>query len=234
MRKVTHTCLCPLLLLSALSLNLSHAQEPPNNAFEEDNVRILVGFDSWQDEERFVRARKTEQMNRGLKRKSKIKYQFKQTKAIAMEVTKAELEAMKQDSAISYIEEDPIVHRASFSTLYDETSTQQHLRNRLLQEDTSYGLRKIQGDASIPLPTSSSGDCAINICIVDSGLSTTHYDIPYGSDQIYIKGAEFGMPEGQRWNNPNPGNNDHGTGVAVSFQLHSCLSPILLTKLIRM
>jgi hypothetical protein len=207
MRNAQKYFLCSFVLL-LLSLKSSEAQKS-----DEVTISILVGFNSLEEENSFVKLRSSNQMTRGGKPASKIKHEFKRANAIAMEVTKAELETMRRDPSIRYIEDDPIVHLARIPMTNKESILEQKGK-RFLYEDSSYGLRKIQGDQAIPQPPSADGKCAINVCIVDSGLLMTHYDIPYNSSNV--QGAEFGsLPSGQYWYNPDPLSNEHGTSVAV-------------------
>ncbi|KAL3934324.1 MAG: hypothetical protein SGBAC_009934 [Bacillariaceae sp.] len=167
-------------------------------------MKVMVGFNHLREELTYIQE--DQQKVRTASAKSKITYQFKNTNAIAMEVTRAEYEEMRKDSRFSYIEEDFEVKVASSNLSAEER------RSRRIQEVQSYAISMTQSDRSIPIPPSSAEDCLVYTCIVDSGVYVDHDDIPYNQGDRYTSGRSFGSAANNLWYRPV--NTDHGTNVA--------------------
>jgi hypothetical protein len=208
-------CRYPFLLWTLLYY-VSHVTDAQDSSNEDELIKVLVGFHNVREENAYVSR---QQALRGGRSRSRIKHQFKNTNALAMEVTKAELAVMRTDPKFKYIEDDVLVYQAN-STRVPPSPINNHATARSLEEEVnSYGLWRTQADQEIR-PAESSDDCVINLCVVDSGLFVDHEDIPYSVGDGYIRGEEFGLPSGQRWYFPQ--NTDHGTGVTVSVLCLRC------------
>jgi hypothetical protein len=201
-------CRYPFLFWTLLCC-VSHVTNAQDSSNEDELIKVLVGFHNVREENAYVSR---QQGLRGGRSRSRIKHQFKNTNALAMEVTKAELAAMRTDPKFKYIEDDVLVYKAN-STRVPHSPINNHTTARSLEEVVSYGLWRTQADHEIP-PAESSDDCVINLCVVDSGLFVDHEDIPYSVGDGYIRGEEFGLPSGQHWYFPQ--DTDHGTSVTVS------------------
>mmetsp|Transcript_35052 Transcript_35052/g.84866 ORF Transcript_35052/g.84866 Transcript_35052/m.84866 type:complete len:530 (-) Transcript_35052:179-1768(-) len=206
---IRHTLLPQvLLLLSILSEAIT--------AEEEEYVRVLVGFHDRQEEKEYVRRQRMQPRTAGGKPKSKIKYEFKKTEAVAMEVTLAELEEMKKDSKkFSYIEEDILVPVAtgasSITPIMNATTTLEEETRRRLAEVTNWGIEMTQADRIISPDPNWDQECGVYACAVDSGLFLDHEDIPYSRGDGYVDGKTFGTAEGQEWFYPR--GTSHGTYI---------------------
>lgn len=214
-----------LILSSSLTV-VSHAQVIENDReSDQEMIKIMVGFRNSQGENDYIAAASNAaasnaaaaaaagmrgSISSSSNMNNKIKHQFKNAHAVAMEVTRAEFEQMRNDdsSLFQYVEEDITVYKAKRSSNHNNTS------RRALDEIISYGLWRTQSDVEI-LPATTEEDCVINLCVVDSGVFLDHQDIPYSVNDGYTRGEEFGIPSNQRWYNPQ--GTDHGSAVAVSL-----------------
>ena len=173
----------------------------------QEKIKIMVGFNDLQEEEAYIAQEaarvQTASDNNNAETENKIKYQFQNTNAIAMEVTPEEYEQMQQDGRFSYIEED-------FEVKIAELTPEEHQRR--IQEVRSYAIAMVQADQSIPTPPSDSENCVVYTCIVDSGVYVDHMDLPYSRGDGYISGREFGSAVNNLWYRPI--NTNHGTNVA--------------------
>ncbi|CAJ1954200.1 unnamed protein product [Cylindrotheca closterium] len=204
-----HTNLFQFLILQSLLLShlllTAQAQEQED---EEEYVRVLVGFHDVQQEKEYVRRQRMQPRTAG-RPKSKINYTFKQTEALAMQVTLSELEEMKKDSRFSYIEDDVLVPVAGFSNPTNVTALVEET-HRQLAEATNYGIELTQANRIIS-PDPDYQECAVYACVVDSGVFIDNADIPYSRGDGYVDGATFGDAVGQDWYYPR--GTSHGTYV---------------------
>mmetsp|Transcript_25129 Transcript_25129/g.61969 ORF Transcript_25129/g.61969 Transcript_25129/m.61969 type:complete len:587 (+) Transcript_25129:164-1924(+) len=196
---------------------IAEAAQQDNGEENEEMVQIMVGFRDSQDETNYIRKQRMQRRNGNSK--SKITYQFQNTNGLAMQVTRSEYEAMKQDPTFSQVEEDfevrvasPPTVDATLNTTTTTSTTMEDHYERYLAEVKSYGIPMTQADQAIPVPPSDWSKCVVYMCIVDSGVYVNHNDIPYGRNDGYTDGEEFGQASGDQWWNPI--NTPHGTNVA--------------------
>lgn len=205
-------CLVTRLIQAAVEVEV----EVPVEAEEaEDYVRVLVGFRDLQEEKEYVRRQRMQP--RSGKPKAKINYQFQQTEALAMQVTREELQEMKKDSKFSYIEEDVLVPVAGGGALVNATNMLHEgvaEAHRQLFEFTNYGINLTQAQRIISPDPDWDQECGVYACVVDSGVFLANADIPYSRGDGYVDGKSFGGAEGEDWYYPRGTN--HGTHVAVS------------------
>lgn len=180
---------------------------------DEEYVRVMVGFRDRAESKAYVRAQRFQARTASGKPKTKINYQFQQTDAVAMEVTKAELEEMKRSKQFQYIEEDILVPVATSNISLDNTTAV-----RELFEFRSYGIELTQAQRTMNPDTTSDEQCIVHLCVVDSGVFLNNADIPYSRGDGYTDGQSFGAASGQDWANPR--DTSHGTHVAVSLFLY--------------
>ncbi|CAJ1960575.1 unnamed protein product [Cylindrotheca closterium] len=176
---------------------------------DEEMIKIMVGFRDKGDGNNYKRNQRMQ--SRDGSSKSKITYEFQNTNGMAMEVTRAEFEQMKQDPAFSTVEEDVEVRVATPATPTANNNTME-AHERWLAEARSYGLAMTQADQAIPVPPSEWSQCVAYMCIVDSGVYVNHNDIPYNRNDGYTDGSAFGQAAGDQWWNPIK--TPHGTNVA--------------------
>lgn len=181
---------------------------------DEEMVKIMVGFRDAEDEFDYIRKQRIEARTADSNFKSKITYQFQNTNGLAMEVTRSEYEKMKEDPTFREVEEDFEVRIASpdASTATVNITDTMEAHERYLAELKSYGIGMTQADQAIPVPPSDWDKCVVYMCIVDSGVYVNHNDIPYGRNDGYSDGEEFGQASNDQWWNPI--NTPHGTNVA--------------------
>ena len=215
-----HSLLLQVLLLQSLLGHLiiiQAAEEATVDAEEEeeeDYVRVLVGFHDLHQEKEYVSGQRMRP--RTGKPQAKVNYEFKKTEALAMQVTRAELEEMKRDSKFSYIEEDILVPVATGASnpVNNGTTILEEETHRQLLEFRSYGIELTQAHRTIDPDPDWDQECGVYLCVVDSGVFLNNADIPYSRGDGYVEGETFGDAEGQEWYNPR--GTDHGTQVAVS------------------
>eukprot|EP00980_Cylindrotheca_fusiformis_P014471 scaffold3865_cov107-Cylindrotheca_fusiformis.AAC.3 len=192
---------------------------------DRNKISILVGFADSEEQRSFVESTKRTRND------LTIEYEYQMTNTVRMRVSKSERDALLRDRRITLVEDDFIVERAvpepqtRLRRLEDGQQQELLLNNFTSQrEETSYGLNQVQGTEPLPnlrgeeashqqTPDGNKTKCVKTVCIIDSGLLIDHYDIPYSRGDGYIEGAEFGLPFGQYWYNPDP-ELDHGTAVA--------------------
>ncbi|CAJ1954206.1 unnamed protein product [Cylindrotheca closterium] len=203
-----------LLILSLVSPLIQAAEEESEQREDDDYVRVLVGFHDRDQEKEYVRRQRMRP--RTGKPQSKINYEFKQTEALAMQVTRAELEEMRRDSKqFSYVEEDilvPVAAAAGSSNSANATNTWDERMQRQLLEFKSYGIELTQAHRTINPDPNWDQECGVYLCVIDSGVFIDNLDIPYSRGDGYVDGKTFGSAEGQEWFNPK--GTDHGTQVA--------------------
>ena len=196
---ICNTLLLQILLLQCLfdqAVSITHEEE-------EEYVKVLVGFRDRQDQQQYVRKSRRQPRTASGKPKTKIKYEYQTTEVVAMEVTRAELEEMRKDGSIDYIEEDFMVPLAQNDD--DEDGP---------QELTSYGIGLTQAHRTFTPDPTWDQQCGVYLCVVDSGVFIDNADIPYSRGDGFVDGKAFDEAEGEEWFNPR--DSDHGTEVAVS------------------
>lgn len=219
--KLRHNYLFQLLWLQCLFLQ-AVAQED-----EEEYVRVLVGFHDPEETEQYVRKSQLQAPTASGKPKTKVSYEFQNTDAVAMEVTRAELEEMRKDATFDYIEEDIMVPLAKknddddwwrdeptrrptpFPTFRPTPAPTEEIR-----EYESYGIGLTQAYRTFHPDGTWDQQCGVYICSVDSGVFIDNADIPYSRGDGYVDGRSFGLAAGQDWYYPKKGS--HGTETAVS------------------
>ncbi|CAJ1954205.1 unnamed protein product [Cylindrotheca closterium] len=211
---IRHIILMQMLLLLGFASELIQAADEETD--EEEYVRVLVGFHDRDQEKEYVRRQRMRP--RTGKPQANVNYEFKQTEALAMQVTRAELEEMRRDSKqFSYVEEDILVPVAAAggvggasnpvnSTILDKEAQRQLLEFR------SYGIELTQAHRTINPDPDWDQECGVYLCVIDSGVFLNNADIPYSRGDGYVEGKTFGNAEGQEWFNPR--GTDHGTQVA--------------------
>ncbi|CAJ1954213.1 unnamed protein product [Cylindrotheca closterium] len=202
-----------LLFLGAFCLQ-HQAAYAEGGTGEEETIKVLVGFKHMREEVKYIEEedQKVRVAGNSTIKKSKIKYQFKNTNAVAMEVTRAEYEEMQKDSRFSYIEEDFEVKLASFDPPINEEEQLLRRTQQVIREVQSYAIPMTQSDQFIPTPPGDAANCMVYTCIVDSGVYINHQDIPYDRGDGYTTGRSFGSAVNNLWYRPV--NTNHGTNVA--------------------
>lgn len=189
------------------------------NSEEEETVRVILGFHDLEEERAFIEQNVVRQRT-GSSRTSKISHRFEKAQAVAMEVSKSELEEMTADSRFSFVEEDILVPVADGvgvgvgGIAIPANASGIDGRARKLAERTSYGITLTQSDRNVNPDPYSDQECTVYACVVDSGVYLDHEDIPYSRGDGYVDGRAFGVPDGEEWYHPR--DTDHGTNVAVS------------------
>lgn len=202
---------------------------PAVSVDDEEYVRVMVGFYNRDDEVEYVREQRRLSSTANGKPTTKVNYEFQTTEAVAMEATWAQLEEMKKDSRVLYIEEDLLVTEVSSAlrgkSFYADdnaatrtTTLQDQAEDmRKLREIRSYAIEMMQADIDIDPDPTWDQECGVYTCVVDSGVYIDNEDIPYSRGDGYVDGKTFGPAEGQDWYYPR--NSNHGTGVAVRLSL---------------
>ncbi|CAJ1954202.1 unnamed protein product [Cylindrotheca closterium] len=208
--------LLQILLLLGLVSQLIQAAEEESEQAEEEYVRVLVGFHDRDQEKEYVRRQRVRP--RTGKPQAKVNYEFQKTEAVAMQVTRRELEEMKKDSKqFSYVEEDILVPVAAAwaggagSNPSNATTLDEEAQRRLI-ELRNYGIELTQAHRTIDPDPDWDQECGVYLCVVDSGVFLNNADIPYSRGDGYVEGKAFGDAEGDQWFNPR--GTDHGTQVA--------------------
>jgi len=171
-------------------------RQPSTSASGKPKAKMLRQFGFHDRREK--REQQSQSRTTSGESKARIIHQFKNTEAIAMEVTRSELEQMKNNNTFSYIEEDLEIFEAG--------------HERVLQSEfVNYGIRMTQAHRTFAPDPSWDQQCGVYLCVVDSGVYLDNSDIPYSRGDGYVDGKSFGPAAGQDWSYP-IGNN-HGTQV---------------------
>ena len=151
-----------------------------------DETRVIVGFKKGHGHE----------MKKDVgNHKGRIKVDLAETDAVAIEISKEDLKALRKSSHIAYVEEDVI--RRPFATTSASTGTPY-----LLGQKVPYGIKQVQADL---LPDTYVGNR--KVCIIDSGIDRAHAD--FAGSTVNMTG-QYDSGTGNWYTDEN----QHGTHVA--------------------
>merc|ERR1712176_1364947 len=132
---------------------------------------------------------------------SDVTTEIASTGIIAATLTKKEIEMLRENPGIKYIEED--------STLYAVDDTAGHIRK--LAEDTPYGIPMVLEDMDfwkgLDAPSGS-----IKVCVADTGYDLGHEDLPKGGD---ITGSD--SSSNGSWDSDGHGHGTHCSGTVAGL-----------------
>lgn len=200
---------CLLVLFRPADGRLTSHSNGRGLKFDDDSVDVIVGY-----------------KNRAAMPSSKSRH-FERTNAVAMQIPVGELDTLKNDPNVAYVEEDTVVH--------------------LFAEKVPWGIPAIQADTLL-IPRPNTDDVCFKICIVDSGLLVRHPDIvspfvrslhlssvslarphwssfthsffsscqPYVPALSNVEGSEFSLPENERWDQPIDYHGTHVSGIILA------------------
>ena len=192
--RMTHVGLATLVVLVACVDFVSAFTET------DETIRVVVGFTDQYEQDQFE---KTIPSTSSVLRSSQTGkdphvVRYNRANAVALSLTPKEIESIKQQPGVQYVEPDTRVKLFS-------------------EEDVPYGITAVQGTEPLPPPKASidSNEDCFSVCIVDSGLLLAHPDIPFDINSTNVAGKEFDLSEEYLWYSPSS-SAGHGTHVAVS------------------
>jgi hypothetical protein len=184
----------------------------------DDMRRVVIGFSSAEEQAAF-KARMVEDRSSTASRGI---VSFDRANAVALTLSSAELEALQQQQQSNFAYVEPDMPMRTYQTTIPGREVIPYGAAAVLQAETAQDVY----DNIIPLPppvtTSPDSDDCFRVCVIDTGLLVDHIDIPFERTEegFRLNGAEFGIPNGQFWYNPNPSTSNHGTHVTVSTSIH--------------
>ena len=153
---------------------------------EPDETRVIVGFKKGKGHD----MKKDVGTHRG-----RIKEDLAENDAIAIEISKEDLKALKKSAHVAYVEEDVI--RRPFASSSASTGTPY-----ILGQKVPYGVKQVQADL---LPDTYIGNR--KVCIIDSGIDRAHEDFAGSTTNMT---GEYDAGTGWWYTDEN----HHGTHVA--------------------
>jgi serine protease len=193
-----------LVLLSSTVLLSCQAQTTiitdEESSTPEPTIRVLVGFESLEDQQAYWQSTISDRAYSEDRHKL---YRYQRSPAVAITIPETQLEALRQDPRVSYVERDQTF------VLYQTTSGSEVL---------PYGIQAVQGASdAVPPPLALESNCqnpdSFKVCVVDSGLLIDHNDIPYESfSSSNVRGEIFGISNNLNWYQPSAASS-HGTHV---------------------
>ena len=151
-----------------------------------DETRVIVGFKKGKGHE----MKKDVGTHRG-----RIKVDLAENDAVAIEISKEDLKALKKSAHIAYVEEDVV--RRPFATSSASTGTPY-----ILGQKVPYGVKQVQADL---LPDTYIANR--KVCIIDSGIDRAHED--FVGSTVNMTG-QYDSGTGNWYTDEN----QHGTHVA--------------------
>lgn len=196
----------------------------PDGASSEPLIRVIVGFESSQDQDSYVQESPLVVTDRASTiGQQQLVYRYQRSAAIAMTIPASQLEQLQQDPRVTYVNPDQQfvlfqVDGGDDGQGNGEATPPVVDVNSGGEEILPYGIQVVQGASSkIPPPQVTDSSCqnpdSFKVCVVDSGLLVGHTDIPYASSVAEnIRGEVFGLPNDLNWYEPSAGSS-HGTHV---------------------
>ncbi|MFT4927119.1 MAG: serine protease [Phenylobacterium sp.] len=219
MKNLSNKNLITIAITSALAIGAVSVQATPvtelavfKQTAKVQNTRYIVKFKQHAEKslqaaasksgQSIAQARKAANVNSLSKHGAQMLVHMDMSNAAAAHLSQAQLKALQNDSAVEYVEVDPIRHLIDTVTRSFDTEAVE-----TLAESNPYGVALVQANQVSDAQTSN-----MNVCITDTGYDGNHEDLrPYTDSGITGDDNDgLGNDTGDWW----VAGHSHGTHVA--------------------